>query len=103
MKAIRIDNRNAACTEPDNYSAYVDAVGLPLCKRGNKGDLSWRSEYLLLLNQASHKGRGAQVQSYECYGLVAVVETASDNHQLSVGCPVHQSVRLIDAPGPVAG
>ena len=36
-------------------------------------------------------------------GLVVVMETASDNHELSIGCPVHQSVRVINAPGPVAG
>lgn len=35
--------------------------------------------------------------------LAVVVKTASDNHQLRIGCPIHQSVRVIDAPGPVAG
>lgn len=34
--------------------------------------------------------------------LAVVVETASDNHQLRIGCPIHQSVRVINAPGPVA-
>ncbi len=35
--------------------------------------------------------------------LVFVVEAASNNHQLCIGCTIHQPVRVIDAPRPVAG
>jgi len=35
---------------------------------------------------------------FSTLGLAAVVKTASDNHQLRIGCPIHQSVRVINPP-----
>ncbi len=63
----------------------------------------------LLINNDRHKKRyrgyteDHEVGRAEQHRLVVVVKTASDNHQFRIGCPIHQSVRVIDAPGPVAG
>ena len=37
---IRDDKSNAACVEPDDLSATIDTAGVPLWKRGSKGDFN---------------------------------------------------------------
>ena len=55
------------------------------------------------MNKATSAAALGTIPDLTFRALVIVMETTSDNHQLCLGCAIHQTVRVIYAPRPVAG